>query len=91
MRVVPPISLDAEQRKTLELQARARSLPARVVERVQIVLRAADGFQDKAIAAGWASNPRRSRAGEWFLKGGLAALRKDASVRASRVRFPNPR
>lgn len=79
MRVAPPIALDAEQRKTLELQARARSLPARAVERARIVLRAADGLQDKAIAAELGIQPKKvARWRKRFLKGGLAALQKDA-------------
>lgn len=51
MRVARPVSLDPEQRRLLQQQARGRSLPARVVERARIVLRAADGLQDKEIAA----------------------------------------
>jgi len=43
MRVARPVTLDPEQREALQLQSRARSLPARVVERARIVLRAADG------------------------------------------------
>ena len=46
MRVARPIILNPEQRRALEQQARARSLPARVVERSRIVLLAADGKQD---------------------------------------------
>lgn len=79
MRVAPPIALDAEQRKTLELQACARSLPARVVERARIVLRAAEGLQDKAIAVELGIPPKKvARWRKRFLKGGLAALQKDA-------------
>jgi transposase len=80
MRVARPIVLNPEQRKTLEQQARARSLPARVVERSRIVLRAADGLQDKEIAAELGIQPKK--AARWrkrFLKGGLAALQKDAA------------
>ena len=51
MRVAPPIELSPEERKELEQIARARSLPAREVERAGIVLRAADGWLDKDIAA----------------------------------------
>ena len=58
---------------------RARWLPARVVERARIVLRAAEGWQDKAIAAGLGIQPKEvARWRERFLKGGLAALQKDA-------------
>ena len=43
MRVARPVLLNAEQRQALEQRARARSLPARLVERSRIVLLAADG------------------------------------------------
>jgi hypothetical protein len=43
MRIAPSLELTAEQRTTLEEWARARSLPARIVERARIVLRAAAG------------------------------------------------
>lgn len=79
MRVAPPIVLDSEQRQLLEQQSRARSLPARQVERARIVLRAADGWQDKQIAAELGIMPEK--AARWrkrFLSGGLAALQKDA-------------
>jgi FixJ family two-component response regulator len=51
MRVAPPVCLSPEQRNELEQASRARSLPARLVERARIVLRAADGWLDKDIAA----------------------------------------
>ena len=79
MRVARPISLDSEQRRLLEQQSRARSLPARQVERARIVLRAADGWLDKDIAAELDITPEK--AARWrnrFLDGGLAALQKDA-------------
>jgi len=79
MRVALPIVLDLEQRRLLEQQSRARSLPARLVERARIVLRAADGWQDKAIAAELGIMPEK--AARWrnrFLRGGIAALQKDA-------------
>ena len=79
MRVARPIVLDPEQRRLLEQQSRARSLPARLVERARIVLRAADGCQDKAIAAELGIMPEK--AARWrnrFLSGGILALQKDA-------------
>jgi transposase len=51
MRVARPVILNTEQRQVLEQRARARSLPARLVERSRIVLLAADGKQDLEIAA----------------------------------------
>jgi transposase len=79
MRVARPVTLDPEQRQLLEQQARARSLPARVVERARIVLRAATGQQDKQIAAALGITPEKSA--RWrnrFLDRGWAALQKDA-------------
>ena len=51
MRIARPIVLNPEQRRLLENNGRARSLPARLVERASIALRAGDGWQDKEIAA----------------------------------------
>src|SRR5262249_43266326 len=79
MRVARPIRLNPEQRRILEQQSRARSRPARHVERARIVLRAAEGRQDKEIAAELGITPEK--AARWrgrFLKGGIAALLKDA-------------
>jgi transposase len=79
MRVARPVSLNPEQRQFLEQQARARSLPARVVERARIVLRAATGQQDKQIAAALGITPEKSA--RWrnrFLDRGWVALQKDA-------------
>jgi len=50
MRVARPVKLNPEQRTVLEQHSRARSMPARLVERARIVLRAADGLQDQQIA-----------------------------------------
>src|SRR5512140_3139792 len=83
MRVARPITLSSEQRSLLEQQSRARSLPARQVERARIVLRAADGLQNQAIAAELGITPEKvARWRERFLNGGLAALEKDAPRRA---------
>jgi transposase len=79
MRVALPIILSAEQRSLLEQQSRARSLPARQVERARIVLRAADGLQNKDIAAELGIT--QEKVARWrrrFLNGGIAALQKDA-------------
>ena len=79
MRVARPVILNSEQRQQLEQQSRARSLPARQVERARVVLRAADGWQDKDIASELGITPEK--AARWrkrFLDGGLAALQKDA-------------
>src|SRR5688500_10650094 len=79
MRVARPVKLNSEQRSVLEQHARARSMPARVVERARIVLRAADGLQDRQIAEELSITPEK--AARWrnrFLDGGLTALQKDA-------------
>jgi hypothetical protein len=47
MRVARATSLKPEQRSVLEQQARSRSVPARVVERARIILRATDRLKDK--------------------------------------------
>jgi transposase len=79
MRTAAPVELNPEQRTALERIARQRSLPARLVERARIVLRAADGLENKQIAAQMGIMPEK--AARWrkrFLEGGIAALEKDA-------------
>jgi len=79
MRVARVVELSSEDRAVLQQQARGRSLPARLVERSRIVLRAADGLQNDEIAAEFGITPEK--AARWrnrFLDGGLDALRKDA-------------
>ena len=79
MRVAHPVSLTPEERQTLEQQARARSLPARQVERARIVLLAADGWRDKQIAVELGiGEDKASRWRKRFLGAGLAGLAKDA-------------
>jgi transposase len=79
MRVARRVVLNADQREILESRARARSAPARSVERARIVLLAAAGLQDRQIAAQLKITPEK--AARWrnrFLDGGAAALDKDA-------------
>jgi transposase len=79
MRVARAVTLTPEQRENLEANARARSLPARLVERSRIVLMAASGRQDREIAAVLGITPKK--AARWrarFLKKGLPGLAKDA-------------
>jgi transposase len=79
MRVAPIVNLADAQRLTLEQWARARSLPARQVERARVVLLAAAGWQDLAIAAELGiSNQKAARWRKRFLVAGLAGLQKDA-------------
>src|SRR5437899_7515796 len=79
MRIAPAIELRPHQRAAVELWARGRSLPARVVERARMVLRAAAGEQDKAIAHDLGVTPKKvSRWRKRYLTLGLAGLEKDA-------------
>ena len=79
MRVAQPICLQEDVRRKLEQQARGRSTAARVVARSRIVLLAADGLQNKQIAATLKVAPRM--AALWrgrFLEQGLEGLLQDA-------------
>ena len=79
MRVAPPVVLDDSQQQTLEQWSRARSLPARQVERAKVVLLAAQGKSDLEISkAVGISNQKASRWRKRFLRLGLAGLEKDA-------------
>lgn len=51
MRVVPPIVLSEDVRRKLERQSRGRTTQARVGLRSRIILLAAEGIQNKQIAA----------------------------------------
>lgn len=80
MRVARPVVLDKQGQGALERIARGRSLPARLVERARIVLRAAAGLQDQQIASELGITPEK--AARWrnrYLDGGIEALGKDAS------------
>src|SRR5690348_11239721 len=80
MRIAPAITLSSDQHAALEQWARSRSLPARVVERARIVLLAAEGRQDKQIAAAMKITPKKvSRWRSRFLTLGMAGLERDAS------------
>ena len=93
MRIAPAVTLTPEQRTALERRARSRSLPARVVERARIVLRAAAGQADKDIAHALGITPKKvSRWRRRFLTLGSVGLEKDAprsgrkpSIRASLI------
>jgi transposase len=89
MRVAPTVELDAEQREVLEQRSRARSLPARMVERARIVLMAAAGKQDKEIAEELGISVQK--AGRWrarFLESGVDGLEKDAPRPGRTPRIP---
>jgi transposase len=79
MRIAPPIHLTEEQAAQLKSWARGRRTEARLVRRAKIVLLAAQGKQNKAIAAELGVMPAivacwRNR----FLKQGVEGLIKDA-------------
>jgi len=82
MRVAPKITVTNEQRKALESWARGRSTPVRLMQRAQIVLRAADRQQNQQIAAELELDP--GLVGRWrsrFAASGLAGIEKDAPGR----------
>lgn len=80
MRTAPRVFLSIEDRQLLEKLARGRLAPARLVERAKIVLRAADGLQNKEIAAELRVNRRTvARWRNRFVRRGLAGIKKDAS------------
>ena len=77
MRVAQPINLTLEERTVLEQHSRARSMPARGVERARIVLRAAGGLENQQIAAELSITPEKvSRWRKRLLDDGFAALEK---------------
>jgi hypothetical protein len=63
MRIAPAIELSPDQRAALEQWARGRSLPARVVERARIVLRAPLASKTKPLLTSWESLPKKFLAG----------------------------
>lgn len=80
MRVAESINLDAQTERELRILSKRRRIEARLRQRAQIVLLAAQGWQNKEIAVEVGLDRRqvalwRSR----FLHGGIDALRQDAS------------
>ncbi len=79
MRIVPRVILTDEQRATLQRWARGRTTPARLVRRAQIVLLAAEGRENIAIAEELEID--RTIVNRWrrrFAEKGLAGIEKDA-------------
>ena len=79
MRIAPCITLNDGQRQTLQRWARGRSTPARLVLRAKILLAAAEGKENQAIAAELGTD--RLLVGRWrkrFAEKGLAGIEKDA-------------
>ena len=78
MRIARSIIVSDSDRLTLHRWARGRSTPARVVLRARIVLLAAEGKQNKQIAA--ELNTNRLLVGQWrnrYAEKGLAGIEKD--------------
>lgn len=89
MRVAPSVVIDSSQKAILEQWARSRSLPARQVERAQIMLLAAEGNTDLEIADQLGiGNHKVARWRKRFLKLGLSGLEKDASRRGRKPAIP---
>lgn len=89
MRVATKIDLTHDERKQLESWARGRSTPTRLVQRAKIVLKAAEGMQNKAIAE--ALGLLQKTVGLWrkrFLEKRLAGIEKDAPGRGRRKQIP---
>lgn len=79
MRRAPDIKLSETQRAELAAWSRSRTLPARQVSAAQILLLAAEGQQDIAIAAAVGCGRQRcARVRGNFLQGGLERVRRDA-------------
>jgi transposase len=79
MRVAVAITLTDQERVTLTKWARGRSTPARLVQRARIVLAAADGLENKEIAARLGCT--RRTVGDWrnrFAVDRLAGIERDA-------------
>jgi transposase len=79
VRIAPSITLNQADREILQRWARGRSTPARLVLRAGIVLAAAEGKDNKTIAAELSTD--RLLVDRWrkrFVAGGLAGIEKDA-------------
>jgi transposase len=79
MRKATPISISSEVRNQLLKYARGRTVPKRLVERSRIVLMAADGAQNKDIAATLGlSRPTVQLWRDRFAQRGIEGISKDA-------------
>lgn len=79
MRIAPLVRVSLEERRQLETYARGRSTPARLVLRAQIVLLAAEGKENREIAASLGT--MRHTVGRWrrrFALHGLRGIERDA-------------
>lgn len=78
VRHAPTIQLQAKERARLEQLARSKTTSVRLARRAQIVLLAADGWTNEAIAE--EVRVGRVQVGRWrtrYVEGGLAAIEKD--------------
>jgi transposase len=90
MRRAPKVIVAGADRKTLERWARGRSAPVRLMQRAKIVLLAAKGQENKAIAA--ALGVTRQLVGRWrnrYVAGGLAGIERDAPGRGRKATTRN--
>jgi FixJ family two-component response regulator len=77
MRVAQPVVLDKQEKGVLEQIARGRTLPARLMERARIILRASSGLQDQQVAAELGITPEKvARWRNRYLAGGIQAIRE---------------
>jgi len=78
MRVAPPVALDVEQEQALKKAARSNTESVRFARRAQIVLLAAEGYDNLAIAEKLGIG--RIQVSRWrdrFLEYGIAGIRQD--------------
>jgi len=79
MQVAKQIELEAQVERQLRILSRRRRIEARLQQRARIVLLAATGLQNKEIAVEVGLDRRQVALWrQWFLGGGIDALRKDA-------------
>ena len=86
MRMAPKVNVADKDWKTLERWARGRSAPVRLMQRAKVVLMAAEGQENKDIAA--AMNVTRQLVGRWrnrYVAHGLAGIEKDAAGRGRKA------
>ena len=86
MRRAPKVIVTDKDRQTLQHWARGRSAPVRLMQRAKILLLAAEGQENKAIAA--AVGVTRQLVGRWrsrYVAHGLAGVEKDAPGRGRKA------
>ena len=84
-RPLPPLELSSSDREQLESMTRSRSLPHGLVRRAEMVLLAADGWPNEAVAG--AVGVSRVTVRKWrqrFLEGGLPGLHDELRPGAPR-------